>query len=84
MGGCDAILSVQWLKTLGPINRKFAHMSMQFEFKKKQVKLLRVHSPQVEVQSKLKSLKSLIQEKVDPIILPILVQQLLNKFKAMS
>lgn len=57
MGGYDAILGVQWLKTLGPINWDFAHMSMQFYFRKKQVELLRVHAQKVEVQLELKSLK---------------------------
>jgi hypothetical protein len=30
MGGCDIVLSVEWLRTMGPILMNFKELTMQF------------------------------------------------------
>jgi hypothetical protein len=33
LGGCDVVLGVQWLRTLGPIIWDFLHLTMSFSWR---------------------------------------------------
>ncbi|XP_042988692.1 uncharacterized protein LOC122316222 [Carya illinoinensis] len=58
LGGCDIVLGVQWLRTLGSIQWDFNNMSMQFEVAGKKLLLQGLLSEKVQVEPAVKMLKS--------------------------
>ncbi|KAF5477456.1 hypothetical protein F2P56_004096 [Juglans regia] len=46
LGGCDAVLGIQWLSTLSPILWDFVNMSMQFQFNGQEISLKGLTVPQ--------------------------------------
>jgi hypothetical protein len=49
MGGCDIVLSAEWLRTLGPILMDFKELTMQFDHEGQQYKIqgINVGSPEI-------------------------------------
>ena len=49
MGGCDIVLGVEWLRTLGPILMNFKELTMQFDHEGQQYKFqgITVGSPHI-------------------------------------
>ncbi|XP_026452183.1 uncharacterized protein LOC113352590 [Papaver somniferum] len=60
ISGCDAVLGVQWLRTLGPIEWDFARLSMQFTVNGKTVSLLGNNHSSVMILEQ-KSMQRLLQ-----------------------
>lgn len=48
---CDVVLGVQWLRTLGPINRYFSTMSTSFCFRQSRVVLQGVKNVDLRLQN---------------------------------
>ncbi|CAH1437342.1 unnamed protein product [Lactuca virosa] len=49
LGGCDMVLGVQWLSTLGPILCDFKHLTMQFNYQGKKMVLRGSKSPKLSI-----------------------------------
>ncbi|KAF5462079.1 hypothetical protein F2P56_018118 [Juglans regia] len=58
LGGCDIVLGVQWLKTLGNITWNFIDMSMSFEWNDQMVKLQGLTAASVHMLSGTMAIKS--------------------------
>ncbi|KAL8087895.1 hypothetical protein AgCh_037873 [Apium graveolens] len=61
LGGCDMILGVQWLSTLGPVKWDFKKLKMEFVFKGAAIKLQGVPCQKLKVLDKPPSSKLLKQ-----------------------
>ncbi|XP_035551117.1 uncharacterized protein LOC118349692 [Juglans regia] len=95
LGGCDIVLGVQWLKTLGPIQWDFTNMSMQFEIAGQQLFLQGLLSGQVQVDAGIRMLKSsfigqqgwllqlvAVQPKLEPTQTLPAVEEVVNQFQS--
>jgi hypothetical protein len=51
MGGCDIVLGVEWLRTLGPITMYFKDLTMQFQHEGKQYKFQGITTGSLEIIS---------------------------------
>lgn len=58
LGGCDVVLGIQWLKTLGSIQWNFNNMSLQFERDGSKLLLQGLMSDQLQVEDGANLLKS--------------------------
>ncbi|XP_041025452.1 uncharacterized protein LOC121265848 [Juglans microcarpa x Juglans regia] len=58
LGGCDIVLGVQWLRTLGSITWNFIDMSMSFEWGGQMIKLQGLNSASVLMMSGTMAIKS--------------------------
>ncbi|XP_042987252.1 uncharacterized protein LOC122315435 isoform X1 [Carya illinoinensis] len=58
LGGCDVVLGVQWLKTLGSITWNFLEMSMCFKWDGQAIKLQGLNSASVQMMVGAKGFKS--------------------------
>ena len=59
LGGCDMVLGVQWLSTLGPVKWDFKKLTMEFIFKGNSINLQGVPCQKVKIIDKPPSLKML-------------------------
>ncbi|KAF5468679.1 hypothetical protein F2P56_012816, partial [Juglans regia] len=95
LGGCDIVLGVQWLKTLGPIQWDFTNMSMQFEVAGQKLFLQGLLSEQVQVDAGIRMLKSsfigqqgwllqlvAVQPKLEPPQTLPVVEEVVNQFQS--
>jgi hypothetical protein len=49
MGGCEIVLGVEWLRTLGPITMDFNELTMQFQHVRKQYKVQGITTGSTEI-----------------------------------
>ncbi|KAF5471969.1 hypothetical protein F2P56_008726 [Juglans regia] len=75
LGGCDIVLGVQWLKTLGSIKWDFTNMSMEFQIGDKKLLLQGLVSRRVEVEARMNLLKSSFVRKHDWFLQLVAVQE---------